>query len=220
MTSLARTCAAVFASTIASTTSAALSVSFRSNPITAVAIAADPVLANMQSWSILVTNTDGHWASAGLRMTLPPGHSFYQTPAARGGGDTHPNVAFDPHFPDLEFDTYVSSARNQTGQNAPAILGPYPETQPPQSFGGPTDPIPGTFSVSWGDPQATQGPGPGTYEILRFTFPRTVTPDIYWQSQTSQVAPDQTIFIIIPEPPAAGAFILGAAGMLTVRRRG
>ena len=207
MSKLTRACAFLVASATASTASAALTALFQQNAISPAAIAADPALANMQCWSVMVTNTDGHWASAGLRMTLPAGHTFYQTPPARGGGDTHANPLLFGIFPELEFDTYVSSARNQAGQNPPAILGAYPENQPPQSFGGATDAIPGTFAVSWGDPQATSGPGPGTYEIVRFTFPLSVLPGGF--GETSQVAPDQTINIDVPEPATAAAALAG-----------
>jgi hypothetical protein len=192
--------------------SAAITAFFVPNPISQAAIAADPALANMQSWSLMATNTDGHWASAGVRLTLPAGNVYYQTPLTRGGGDTHPNPALFALFPESEFDTYVSSARNQLGQNPPAILGPYPENDPPLSFGGATDPVPGRFSVSWGDPQATSGPGSGTYEILRITFPRSVSTPVGFV-QTSQIAPDQTIGYEIPwpEPAATGLFLVLAA---------
>ena len=226
---LAASCALAGAALVATDASAALTAQWVRNTITPGAIAADGQLANMQSWSLQVTNTDGHWASAGLRAQLPAGNAFYNTPPARGGGDTHPNPAFFPVFPELEFDTYVSSARNQLGANAPAILGAFPENDPPQSFGGPTDAIPGRFSVAWGDPQATSGPGPGTYEVVRLTFPSSVNPgDIVvninnvgqggnW-SRTSQVTPDATIEIPdIPEPASLG--LVAAAGLLAIRRR-
>jgi hypothetical protein len=226
---LGASCALACAALPASNASAAMTAQWVRNTITPAAIGADAQLANMQSWSLRVTNTDGHWASAGLRAQLPAGNVFYSTPATRGGADTHPNPTFFAIFPDLEFDTYVSSPRNQFGANPPAILGSFPENQPPQSFGGPTDPAPGLFSVAWGDPQATQGPGPGTYEIVRLTFPASVNPaDIVsninnvgqggnW-SRTSQVTPDQTIEIPdIPEPASLG--LVAAAGLLALRRR-
>ena len=198
---------------------AALTASFVQIPISAAAIAADPsgFLNTARCFSLQVTNTDGHWASAGVRLTLPAGHVFYHTPASRLGGDFHPNPAFFPLFPDLEYDTYVSSPRNQSGVNAPAVLGPFPENDPPQSFGGASDPVPGRFSVAWGDPSATTGPGPGTYEIARFVFHQSVLPEIHPLSQTSQVSPDMTI-LIVPEPAAAGLLFASAAGIL--RRRG
>jgi hypothetical protein len=219
---LAASCALAGAALVATDASAALTATWVRNTITAAAVTAEPTLANMQSWSLRVTNTDGHWASAGLRAQLPAGNVFYNTVPGRGGGDTHPNPAFFPVFPDLEFDTYVSSARNQLGANAPAILGAFPENDPPQSFGGATDPVPGRFSVAWGDPQATSGPGPGTYEIARLTFQvgmiPTINPAGQPASQTSQVSPDQTIVVPpIPEPASLG--LLAAAGLLAIRRR-
>jgi hypothetical protein len=197
---------------------AALTATWVPNTISQAAITVDPNLANMQSWSLRVTNTDGHWASAGVRLALPTGNAYYQTPAARGGGDTHPNPVFFNLFPELEFDTYVSSARNQIGLNPPAILGSYPENDPPLSFGGATDPVPGRFSVAWGDPQATSGPGPGTYEILRITFPRSVSTPVGFV-ETSQVAPDSTIGFSVPppEPHAMGLFFVAAAAAIRAR---
>jgi hypothetical protein len=214
--------AAAACGVMATSASAALTATWVPVTISQAAITADPTLATMQSWSLRATNTDGHWASAGLRATLPAGGVFYQTPPARGGGDSHPNPAFFPVFPEVEFDTYISSARNQAGANAPAVLGAYPENDPPQSFGGATDAVPGRFSVSWGDPQATSGPGPGTYEIARLTFPvgmiPTINPAGQPASQTSQVSPDQTIVVPpIPEPASLG--LLAAAGLLAIRRR-
>ena len=210
--------AAAACGVMAGSASAALTAAWVPVTISQAAITADPTLATMQSWSLRSTNTDGHWASAGMRATLPAGGVFYQTPATRGGGDSHPNPAFFAVFPEVEFDTYISSARNQAGANAPAVLGAYPENDPPQSFGGATDAVPGRFSVSWGDPQATSGPVPGTYEIARLTFPQGMIPTILATSQSSQVAPDQTINIPpIPEPASLG--LLAAAGLLAIRRR-
>jgi hypothetical protein len=182
---------------------AELTAFWGNNVITAPAIAADAQLANMQSWSLIVTHPSGHWASAGLRASLPSGLTYYHTPPARGGGNTHPTPAMISTYPDLEFDTYVSSARNQFGEHPPAILGAYPES-PPASLGGADDPIPGRFTVAWGDPQATSGPGPGTYEVLRLTFPQGALPAVYPFSQTNQVKPDMGVLIpSIPEPGTA-----------------
>jgi hypothetical protein len=185
-----------------------LSATFVQVPISAAAKAADPTgfLNTATCWSLRVTNTDGHWEQAGLRMTLPAGSTFYNTVPGRAGQDTHPGVAFFAVFPDVEFDTYVSSPRNQFGTNAPAIVGGFPDTLQPHSMGGASDPLPGVLAVAWGDPAPTQGPGPGTYEICRFTFPLGVVPTIDPLSQTAQVNPTRTIFIPadIPEPAAAG----------------
>jgi hypothetical protein len=181
---------------------------WRHNPITPQAIASDPALAGMQSWSLIGTHATGFWASAGLRAALAPGLTFYNTSPSRGGSETRPRPASVTMFPDLEFDTYVSAPFNQLGSNPPAILGPFPENQYPVSFGGPTDPLPGMFSASWGDPFGIQH-SPGTYEYVRLTFPVSVLPEVLPQSVVWFVAPDQMALIptTIPEP-AAVAFAL------------
>lgn len=202
--------------TVAVSAHATLSYQFQQNPISAAAIAADPELANMRSISLVVhISGSGHWFAAGIRAFLSPGHSFYQVPAARGGGNMHPDPSLFATFPELEFDTYVSSARNQAGQNPPSLLGGFPEGDP-TSFGGANDPIPGIFSVSWGDAFATSGPGPGTYEIVRWTIPQTAGMDFHWQSYTAQTAPDHYVSVGWPEP-ASLAWITGG-GLLLLRR--
>jgi hypothetical protein len=202
-TRCALSCALLLCTVASSLAHAELTAHWRHNPITAAAIAADPLLAGMQSWSLIVTHTSGHWASAGVRASLPSGLTYYHTPPTRGGGNAHPTPAMTATYPDLEFDTYVSSARNQLGANPPALLGAYPGSPPP-SLGGASDPIPGRFTVAWGDPQATSGPGPGTYEVLRLTFPQGALPAVYPFSQTNQVNPDMGVLIPpIPEPGTA-----------------
>ena len=199
---------------------AELTAFWRHNPITAAAIAADPQLAGMQSWSLIVTNTSGRWTGAGLRATLPSGAVFYNTPPARLGGWTHPNPSSYSSFPDLEFDTYVSAPRNQAGADPPSILGSFPENQPPLSFGGPGDELPGTVSVSWADPRGLSHPV-GTYEFARLTFPLGVLPAVHPQSVVQYVLPEQALLIptTIPEPPAVGAAAVAFAVLLIVTPR-
>ena len=183
----ALTCTVLALSGATATASADISAMWVSFPISAAARTADPVLNNMQCFSLRVT-TDGEWGAAGFRATLPAGMTFYHTPAARLGQDTHPNPAFFAIFPELEFDTYVSSPRNQNGANPPLIIGGFPPGQIP-SLGGNTDPQPGAISVLWGDPYATPGPGPGTYEIVRLTFPAGTIPTVNTFSFTNQFNP-------------------------------
>ena len=209
---------AVACGATATSASAALSAFWTQNPISAAAITNDPVLASMQSWSLKVTHTDGDWASAGLRATLPAGSVYYHHSL---GGNTKPNPAFVALFPGLEFDTYVTSPLDNGSTGAPAVIGGHPAS-PTADFGGTT----GVFSVSWGD-LATNPPG--TYEIARLTFPNGVIPTIFREgnppslpntSNTSQVNPDQTVFIpdiAIPEPASLG--LVAAAGLLALRRR-
>jgi hypothetical protein len=109
----------------------------------------------------------------------------------------------------VEFDTYVSGPRNQSGAEDPAEFGPFPENQPPLSLGGPSDPLPGTFSVAWGDRTGRQH-APSTYEFARLTLPRNALPEVHSQSFVAFVAPDRTIPIprTIPEPGAAALALL------------
>ncbi len=196
----------------ATTASAAITVSWAPVTISAAAIAQDPALANMQTYDLVAT-TDGDWASAGLRATLPAGQNFYNHAF---GGNTKPNPALVPAFAGLAFDTYVSGPGDTGAAGAPAILGGFPEGDPVSMAGN-------HLSVSWGDlvPDA-----PGTYQIARLTFPRGVLPDILNNdpqtvpnpSRTSQVNPDSTVFIPdIPEPTTLG--LVAAAGLMALRRR-
>ncbi len=189
----------------------AIHFNFTANPISAAAIAQDPALANMQSWDLNAI-TDGDWASAGVLMTLPAGMNFYNHAF---GGNTRPSPALIAVFPGLEFDTYVSSPADTGASGAPAILGGYPEGDPMSLSGN-------VISVSWGDlvPDA-----PGTFRIMRFTWPQGILPDLLQGppngSRTSQVNPDSTVLIFVPEPATLG---LGAAAAMllltrTARRR-
>lgn len=196
------------------------------NVITPQAVAADSTgaLSNSQSWSLMVTHTTGDWASAGLRVVLPAGATFYNTAADRGGGDTTPTPQAVFMFPDVEFDTYV--AGTMEGAQATIVDG-FPLGSP-VSFGGPADPLPGTFSVAWGD--LVQAP-PSTFEIARLTFPATLSlADVYVQndlpggsgdpdnSHTAIVGPD--VFVLIPNIPEPGTLtpLVGLAGALVLRR--
>src|SRR5687767_9830732 len=184
----------------ASTARAAISAFWQPATITSQAIAEKPELANMQSWDLMVT-TDGNWASAGLRATMPVGEFFWQHPA---GGLTGPSD-FTHIFPALAFDTYASDP-----SAAPAVLGGFPENQPPPSDGGPSSAVPGVFSMSWGNVAVDP---PGTHRIARLTFPQGLFPTLHVLSNTSSVTPDSTTIIPpIPEPAttAIGLFCAGA----------
>lgn len=160
----------------------------------------------MQTWDLTIT-TDGDWASAGLRATMPPGLFFWQHFL---GGTTGPQYG-PALFPALEFDTFAADPAWYSG--APAVLGGFPENQPPPSDGGPSSAVPGVFSMSWGN-LATDAPG--TYRVARLTFPQGVLPTIHPLSNTSSVNPDSnTIIPQIPEPVTIG--IVTAMLMLTHR---
>jgi hypothetical protein len=84
---------------------ASLDAFWRNNPITPAAISNDPLLATMQSWSLMVTYDTGNWSLASVRVTLSPGNVFYQHPL---GTNLAVNPNLFPFFPALEFDTYVT----------------------------------------------------------------------------------------------------------------
>jgi hypothetical protein len=103
-----------------------------------------------------------------------------------------PSAALVASFPGVEFDTYVN---DPTG-NTTGVLGGYPAS-PSASFGGTSDLIPGTFSVSWHGPLggATQL---GTFEIARLTFPLGALPVVL------QGPPSESQSISYTVQPATG----------------
>lgn len=151
----------------------------------------------MQTVGFFLTFTEGDFVSAGMRLFLPEGATFYRHPLGDG---TRPSPAFFPVAPALEFSTYVSAPADTGSNNATMILGGYPEGQP-LSFGHAGAAVPGTFSVSWGDELFT---APGTYEIARLTFPLGAWPGVEANpfGEVLLTNPDQTVFIWIPEPAA------------------
>lgn len=190
---------------------AAITLSFVQNTITPQAIANDPVLANMQCWSARVSYADGDWSSAGVVIVLPPGNFWYKHPL---GSSTKPNPALFPVAPGVQFTTYVAAA-SDTGSNATTnILGGYPEGDPP-SLGDPTSAVPGRLSFSYGDLVPT---APGTYEILRITWPLSVSPSqLGGLMITSQVNPPGSFVVYFPESTALA--FLAVPVMLAARRK-
>ena len=199
---------------------AELTAVWRHNPITPQAIASDPALAGMQSWSLMAGDTTGRWASVGLRGSLPQGLHFYNVPTSLGGGLFHPTAPAIALHPALAYDTYVSAPLNQTGSSAPALLGPFPENDPPMSFGGPSDAAPGRFSVAWGDPSGRQHP-PETFEFARWTFPLGALPTIHPASVVWYSLPDRMVLVptTLPEPATTHAVMIVVASAAWWRRR-
>jgi hypothetical protein len=193
-----------------------LTAFWRNNPITPQAIANDPTLAGMQSWSVMVTHTDSYWHFAGARLTLPAGSTFYRRPF---GGNFLPSASAIAADPALAFHTYLTTPHHIVGNHTPAILTGLPLKEP-VSLGGPSDPLPGVVSAIWGHPEAVNHPTPvGTYEVLRATFPNGVLPDVHPGSFIMTRNPDQTVRrASIPEPSAA-AVMLGWGMGLILRRR-
>ncbi len=197
---------------------AAITAFWTRNTITPSAILNDPLLANMQSWSLRVSYTNGDWAFAGLRATLPgaPGVTYYKHPQ---GGFTKPNPANFINFPALEFTSYIASVADNGVNQQTFVLDSFPEGLPDGPGVGNAGSIsPGIFNFSWGDLAVTPGPQNGL-EIARLTFPNPVAPpsvQIHPQSITGQINPEFDVLIPrIPEPAALG-FV--AAGFLMICR--
>jgi hypothetical protein len=200
---------------LCATARAELTAFWRHNPITPAAIVDDPALVGMQSWSVMVT-LDGHWLYAGARLTLPSGSTFYRN---ANGGSHRPSAADIAAHPALAFHTYVTSPHTHIvfGHPTPTVLAGFPD--PPISFGGAQDSVPGTFSILWGHLETVVYPTPpGTYEILRVTFPLGVLPVSHPANHTEMSLPTEVATIpSIPEP--ASALVVGIAALSFSWRR-
>ncbi len=168
----------------------------------------DPTLLTMQTWDLRV-NTDGNWARADLRATLPVGNFFYRV----GQAISMPNPDTFPFNPRSEWFTYIRAISEDTKSNNLQIIGGFPPGANNPSNGNATSAVPGTLSVSWGDVMNDPPSPPDGYQIARLTFPLGMIPDILTVDQstdfskTSQVTPDSTTAIPeIPEP-ATLAFV-------------
>lgn len=180
-------------------------------PYSAAVLRDEPVLRNFQTWDLRVSYTDGDWASAGLRMTLPDGFFFYKH---LFGGFIKPNPLIIDAFPALHFTTYVTAPSGTGAGGAPVVLGGFPESEP-VSIGDSSALLPGIFSLSWGD--LVNDP-PGIYTISRVTFPLGMIPSIHPLSNTSQVNPNSTAPIgNIPEPSCLLATAI--VGLMLAKRR-
>ncbi len=186
---------------------ATITATWQTVPISAQAIASDPLLASMQSWDLIVNVNDiGDWGSAGLRVDLASG-LFYQPQTFNG--NTRPTQSVINANPNVAYDTYVTGPEDNGTTGQPVILGGHPAD--PASFGGANDPLPGTFSVSWGDLFTS---APGTYQIARLTFPQGIQTLTLEGSFVSQTEPFEAADIpAIPFVPAtARAWILDGDG--------
>jgi hypothetical protein len=152
---------------------------------------------------------------ANLKLTLPPGQTFYQNGV---GSDTYPGPNLVTIFPALAYDTYVSTTLGFA--QAPAIPGRAFDPGPANVGNTP----PGDnrdFDVAWG---ATPNTGPlnGTgLEIARISFFGVGFPSYDPRSAVfSSDDPNTPVFIPdpIPEPATALAAACGL-GLVLMRRR-
>jgi hypothetical protein len=182
---------------------AAITPSWRVNPITPAAIQFNPVLANACSLSLVVSLTgESLFSVAGLRIDqvdLPGAQYFQQVPF---GSDTLPGW-FDPNlFPDFPYDTHVFTTQSRFGQ-PPGVPGRY------VGVGVALVGRDGVFNAAWGAMPAT-GPFGGTnLEIARITFLNAgpisqLTMPVLGEVRSSD---EPNVAIPIPPMPLPAAFV-------------
>lgn len=202
----------------ASAATAGITPSWRVNPISAAAIAADPRLDGAISVSLLVDLSGASLFNvAGMTITQAdlPGAEIIQVNTLFGPNDFRPTAALIGFAPAVEFDTYVHTT--SATQN-PAIPGPYTAT------GAAVLQSSTAFDVAWG---ATPGTGPLNgqgLEIARLTF-RNVVPgftpvrgEVRAEDATGVAVPLPPIPVAVPEPTTLGLAALGL-GLISLRRR-
>jgi hypothetical protein len=212
----------ILALAVSTSAVAAIVPSWRVNTISASATAADPDLIGAHCVSLMVTLSGGsQYNVSGLNISpltfggLPV--SIYNTPAGEFGSDFAPNPAFFAIFPQVEYDTYVTTTNGASG-SAAAVPGTYSGAPGPAVFG------PDRFDVSWG---ATPNTGTtGTFEIARITFrglantiqPNVIVPgEVRSSDQPNVAVPLPPIPLPIPEPAELGVAVL--LGSVMMRRR-
>jgi hypothetical protein len=206
---------------------AAITPSWRVNPITPAAIQFNPSLANACSLSLVVSLTgESLFNVAGLKIdqTDLPGAQYFQ----HIFGDTWPTwPTFDPsQFPDLPYDTHVFTTQPQFSQ-PPGQLAGVPGRYVGTGFA--LVGRDGEFNVAWGAMPATGPLGGTNLEIARITFLNAgaiteLTMPILGEVRSSD-AP--TIAVEIPPMPLPAAYVpepvalstLSAATIILWRRR-
>ena len=125
-------------------------------PISADAIAADPVLANCKTYDLQVTLDPGeHWIATDMDAELTSG-GFYNAGASIGGSTAPTKILWSQH-PQLQFDTFVSASNFQI----PTILGEFKPLGHTAVFSSMST------DVSWG---AVGDTGTGTFTVARLTI--------------------------------------------------
>lgn len=202
----------------ASAATAGITPSWRVNPISAAAIAADPRLNGAISVSLLVNLSGASLFNvAGLIITQGdlPGAEFIQVDTLFGPNDFRPSAALIGFAPAVEFDTYVHTTNDA---QSPAIPGPYVAT------GAAVLRSSTSFDVAWGALPNT-GPLNGqNLEIARLTF-RNVVPGFTPVRGEVRAGddPNTAVFlppipVAVPEPTTLGLAALGL-GLISLRRR-
>jgi hypothetical protein len=213
--------AAVVLGAAASAATAAIVPTWRVNNIPTAATNADPNLNGAISVSLMVTLSGGsQYNVSGLNINQSTfgGAPFtvYNTPGAQFGSDNAPNPAFFAIFPQVEYDTYVTTTNGAAGSSA-AIPGTYSGAPGPAVFG------PDRVDVAWG---ATPNTGSnGTFEIARVTLKGPFIPgstpvsgEVRDSLNPNTAVPVPAFPFAIPEPTTLGLAALGL-GLMGLRRR-
>jgi hypothetical protein len=184
-------------------------------PISPAAIAADPALANSQTWDLRVNIDPGRtWSATGFTVRLSGG-SFYNPPLGAQG----PLPQLWDLFPHLRHDTFVTHAARP---DEPSTFG-----LPLIQSGYPYPPVtPWVFNdtemsliYTW---TAAQSSGPGTFTVARLTISNGAYGAIIGESHqydlqatTTEVLP---FSLFIPEPAGATSVAAALLTMAVARR--
>jgi hypothetical protein len=180
-------------------------------PISPAAIAADPALANFQTWDLRVVVNPGEplWGFSGMDAILTQGS--YYSPV---GGSTVPQPQLWGVAPNLRFDTFVTQAAdpaNDASFVAPNITSGFPDPPLPIIFTNTR------ISAVW---HGAPGPGfgPGVLTVARLTFTHDALGTIVGHSVARATGEKTPFEFTIPIPePAVG--LLGALPWMCFARR-
>ena len=176
-------------------------------PISAAAVAAEPALANFQTWDLSVTIDSGSfWSGTGFEAILTRG-SFYNSPL--GGNAPVPQLW--SAFPQLRFDTFVTQAADPNDDST--FETPFYSS----GFPGPPAPIVFTdtrISINYGL-TSSHFSGPGTFTVARLTLSDDAIGSIVGFHQQKGANQGEAPFAFtIPVPEPAGA-LSGLACLIT-----
>ena len=160
-------------------------------------------------WNMM-TDVGSDWTNARLDLILTSGTLFQQPPTLLGS-DTEPNPALFPGFPDVEWDTYVTTPGGWAA---------------PVGFAG-DPPYMGDTSItaSWFDSVVGTG---GLYKIAQIALSSdaagTITGKVYDVHNAGEGVPlPAELYIadgeIVPEPATLVLLAIGGIGALLRKRR-
>ncbi len=182
-------------------------------PISPAAIAADPTLANYQTWNLRVSVPPGeNWGYTGTRATLTQG-TFYNS--VFGSEFPHPQVW--SVLPQLRYDTFITKAADPDDDStfgAPdANPGAFPGTGGPRVF---SDTV---VSAVWLTPSGVLS-GPGEFTVARLTFSLDAQGEmIGFTAGRAPQTPQVNWSFTIPVPEPAGAALFAVVALAIIRRK-